>query len=82
MSETKTEEDLIMSFIVLPGFFRLERVSRAISADESVVSWAAGADPCPDGRPMGAVIWGYGSTVVDAINKYNLSLAAATEKAL
>jgi len=72
----------IYDFVSLPGFFRLEKGSRAVSVDESVVNWSAGADPFPGGSPMGAVIWGHGSTAAEAIDKCIEKMGLATEKAM
>ena len=57
----------IQDFVAQPGFFRLEKGSRAVGYDAHVVCWRAGADPCTGGESTGWCRWGEGATVEAAI---------------
>jgi hypothetical protein len=58
-------------FVDLPGFFRVEKGSRATGPTTSVAVYMVGADPYTnDGEPTVRVTWGEGASVAGALDDW------------
>ena len=58
-------------FVDIPGFFRVEKGSRAVGPLRSVTFYQVGADPLDEhGKPSGRCHWGEGASIEAALQRW------------